>query len=154
MATSIRDTAKATFTALGKTPAWAGNALHTLLGSRFFVATSGLFFIAFLGHVTFASTRFPPITKVALGNVLGFAPDVGSAPAVPGVVSTQAQNAVNAGIPYVQPYIDQARIAIAAYFNTTPDAVVWGNYAGLVISGLFFMLGLYLLARQEMRVRN
>lgn len=154
MATSIRDTAKATFAALRRTPAWAGNAVHTLLGSRFFVATSGLFFTAFLGHVTFASTRFPPVTKVSFTNVLGFAPDVGSAPAVPGVVSAQAQQAVSAGIPYVQPYLDQARIAIATYFNTTPDAVVWGNYAGLIISGAFFMLGLYLLARQEMRVRN
>jgi hypothetical protein len=149
MASIVKDT----FAALGRTPGWLANAAHTLMGSRFFVATSGLFFVAFLGHVTFASHRFPPITKVAIAPLLGFAPPLETAPEVPGVVSEQARLAADAGIPYLQPYIDQARTAVATFFGTTPDAVVWGNYTGLALSGVFFILGLYLMARQEVRTR-
>jgi hypothetical protein len=147
MASIVQDT----FAAIGKTPAWLGNAAHTLFGSRFFVATSALFFVAFLGAVTFADHRFPPITKVSFLSVVGFAPAAPPPPQAPGEISGHVQQAVDAGVPYIQPYVDQARVTVAAYFHTNPDAVVWGNYAGLVLSGLCFIIGLYLLARQETR---
>jgi hypothetical protein len=149
----IRALSRDTFSAIGRTPAWLGQAAHTLVGSRFFVALSGLFFVAFFAHVTSASDRFPPITKFSFASVLGFAPPIEDRPLAPDEVRTQAQNALNAGMPYAQPYIDQAKDAVVAYFSANKDAVVAGNYVGLIVSLICLITGLYLLARQELRRR-
>lgn len=149
MASIVKDT----FSALGRTPGWLAGAAQTLLGSRFSVGTSGLFFVAFLAHVTNAPERFPPINRVAISSLLGFAPPVEAAPALPTEVSEQARAAAEAGTPYVQSWVDEARIGVANYLGANPDAVVWGNYTGLAISSVVFLLSLYLLARQETKMR-
>ncbi|MDX2152338.1 MAG: hypothetical protein SFV54_16490, partial [Bryobacteraceae bacterium] len=110
-------------------------------------------FVAFLAHVKNAPERFPPITKVSISAMLGFAPAVEAPPAAPDAVADQARQAVDAGIPYLQPYVDSARQSVAAFFGTNADAVAFANLTGLVVSGLFFLLGLYLLARQETTMR-
>lgn len=140
MASTFQDTRAA----IRATPAWLGHAAQTLIGSRFFVAVSGIFFIAFLAHVTFAPNRFPPITSVNLLRITGFAPDLGPAPQLPSQVSAQVGNATQAGLPYVQDFI-------AKFMAGHPEATLYGNYIGLGVSALFLLLGLYLLARQESR---
>ncbi len=138
MASTFQDTRSA----IRATPAWLGHAIQTLIGSRFFVAVSGIFFIAFLAHVTSAPDRFPPFTTVNFLGIVGFAPDLGTAPQLPSQVSEQAGKAAEAGLPYVQDFI-------AKFMAGHPEATMYGNYLGLALSALFLLLGLYLLARQE-----
>jgi hypothetical protein len=147
----IKTLAAQTWGAVKATPGWLWGAAHTLMGSRFFVAVSALSFTAFFAHVTNAPTRFPPITVASVPAMLGFAPPVEARPLAPDEVREQAGRAAEAGIPYVQPYIDSAREAIAGYFGANTEAVVAGNYLGLALSGFALVLGLYLLARQELR---
>ena len=138
----MASTFQETRSAIRATPAWVGHALQTLVGSRFFVAVSGIFFIAFLAHVTSAPDRFPPLTSVNFLGIVGFAPDLGAAPQLPSAVSEQVGNATSAGLPYVQDFISR-------FMAGHPEATVYGNYLGLAISALSLLLGLYLLARQE-----
>ncbi len=140
MASTFQDTRSA----IRATPAWLGHAAQTLVGSRFFVAVSGIFFIAFLAHVTSAPDRFPPFTSVNFLGIVGFAPDMGAAPQLPSQVSEQAGNAAQAGLPYLQD-------AFAKFMTGHPEATVYGNYLGLGVSAFFLLLGVYLLARQESR---
>jgi hypothetical protein len=142
-----------TLGAIRSTPGWAVNAVHTLMGSRFFVGVTGLFFVAFLGHVRFASERFPPVTTVSFTHVLGFAPAVEQRPLAPDEVRTQAAAAAEAAKPYAQDWYGALSQRVADYFGAHSDAVVAGNYMGLTISGVLFLIGLYLLARQETRAR-
>lgn len=138
MASTFLDTRSA----LRATPAWLGHAVQTLVGSRFFVAVSGIFFIAFLAHVTTAPDRFPPFTSVNFLGIVGFAPDLGPAPQLPSQIGEQAGKAMSAGIPYLQDLF-------TSFMAGHPQATMYGNYLGLAVSALFLLLGLYLLARQE-----
>ena len=140
MASTFQDTRSA----IAATPAWLGHAVQTLIGSRFFVAVSGIFFIAFLAHVTSAPDRFPPFTSVNFLGIVGFAPDLGTAPQLPSQVSEQVGKAANAGLPYLQDFF-------AKFMAGHPQATAYGNYLGLGLSAFFLLLGLYLLARQESR---
>lgn len=140
-----------TRSALKATPAWLSGATHTLLGSRFFVAVSALFFVAFLAHVTTAQTRFPPITRVSFSQIVSFAPTPAPAPDLPPEVLEKLAEARRAGEPAAQRYVEEGVGKVGAYYAAHPEAVARSNYVGLVVSGLFLMLALYMLARQEMR---
>lgn len=140
MASTLQDTRSA----LRATPAWLGHAIQTLVGSRFFVAVSGIFFISFLAHITSAPDRFPPFTSVNFLGIVGFAPDLGPAPQLPSQVSEQVGNATNAGLPYAQDFLTK-------FLAGHPETVPLGNFIGLAVSALCLLLGLYLLARQESR---
>ena len=140
MASTLQDTRSA----IRATPAWLANATRTLIGSRFFVAVSGIFFIAFLAHVTSAPDRFPPFTPVNFLGIVGFAPDLGERPQLPSQVSEQVGKAADAGLPYLQEFA-------ARLLAGNPEMVIYGNYIGLAISAVFLLLGLYLLAQQESR---
>jgi hypothetical protein len=145
----MSSTLKDTRSALRATPAWAGNFVQTLLGSRFFLAVTAIFFLSFLAHVSTAQERFPPFTRIALSAVSAFAPQAaGPAPALPEEVNAQVQQAVAAGMPYAQAFLTEQVLKVRTYYDAHPQAVVTTNYIGLGVSGLLFMLALYLLARQ------
>lgn len=135
-----------TISALKATPAWLGNAAHVLIGSRFYVAVSGMFFLSFMAHLFSAPTRFPPFVDInplafaGLGADLG--PDLGAAPALPGEVETRAQSAAETGLGYAGNWLH-------AYFAEDSQRIVHANQAGLVISGIALLLGLWLMTRQE-----
>jgi len=141
-----------TRSALRATPRWAGNFVQTLLGSRFFLAVTALLFVAFLSHVTTAQNRFPPIARISFTQIVSFAPQGEPRPALPGEVSAQLREVAGAGRPYLQTFVDEQRAKVRAFYADTPDAMMWTNYIGLGLSGFFFMLALYLLARQAVRV--
>ena len=154
----MASTFQQTRSAIGATPGWLAHATQTLIGSRFFVAVFGVFFIAFLAHVTTAPDRLPPITKVDIVRMVGFAPPVAPAPdLLPSEARARAEQAAaaakKAGLPYAQPYIAKARAAVTTYREGHPQAVFQANCIGLGISSFFLLLGLYLLARQETRAR-
>lgn len=135
--------------AVRATPRWAGNFVQTLLGSRFFLAVSAIFFIAFLAHVTTAQTRFPPFTRIALSAVGAFAPEAAvPKPELPDEVSVHVQQAAAAGMPYVQAFVTEKILQVRTFYDANPQAVMNTNYIGLGLSAFFFMLALYLLARQ------
>ena len=131
-----------TISALKATPAWAGNALHVLVGSRFYVAVCATFFFSFLAHLASAPSRFPPFVKVSPLAFAGIAPDVGVAPELPSEVSVRAQDAAQAGLGHVEGYLQ-------AFFEADPQRVVYANQAGLAISGVALLLGIVLLSRQN-----
>ena len=150
----MASTFQQTRSAIGATPGWLAHATQTLIGSRFFVAVFGVLFIAFLAHVTTAPDRLPPITRVDIVRMIGFAPPVAPAPELlPSDARAQAEKAAaaakRAGLPYVQPYITKARTAVTTYREGHPQAVFHANCIGLGLSSFFLLLGLYLLARQE-----
>ena len=149
----MASTFQQTRSAIRATPAWFANVGQTLIGSRFFVAVFGVFFIAFLAHVTTAPDRLPPITKVDIVRMIGFAPPIQPAPDLPSQVREQAEKAAHAGLPYVQPYLDKAGAAVSAYRSAHPEANFQANCIGLGLSSFLLLLGLYLLARQESRRR-
>jgi hypothetical protein len=140
--------------AIRATPKWAGNFLQTLLGSRFFVAVSALFFVAFLAHVTVAQTRFPPISRASFTQIVRFSPQPDARPALPDEVAAQAREAAAAGQPYAQRFVGEQVAKVSAFYAANPQAVLYTNYVGLAVSGFFFMLALYLLARQGSLRRN
>ena len=148
MPSNLSSTLAETRAAVRATLNWAAHATQTLLGSRFFVALTGLLFVAFLAHVTVAQTRFPPITRASLTQILGFAPVQAPRPALPGEVSSRVEEAKRAGQPYIQRFVAAQEAKVAAFYRANPSAVLYTNYVGLGVSGFFFMLGLYLLARQ------
>lgn len=141
-----------TRSALRATPKWAGNFVQTLLGSRFFVAVSALLFVAFFSHVMTAQNRFPPITRVSFTQIVSFAPQGEPRPALPGEVSAQLQEAASAGRPYLDVFIGEQIAKVDAFYASTPEAMMWTNYIGLGVSGFFFLLALFLLTRQAVRI--
>ena len=140
----LQSTFQETRSAIRATPAWVGHAVQSLVGSRFFVGVSGIFFISFLSHVTSAPDRLPPFRTAHFMSVMGFAPNVGAAPALPTEVSDQARSAADAGIPYVTDFVD-------GFVAGHPQAITHANIAGLTISAICLLIGLYMLARQESR---
>ena len=153
----MASTFQQTRSAFAATPRWLAHATQTLIGSRFFVAVFGVFFIAFLAHVTTAPDRLPPITKVDIVRMVGFAPPIAPAPDLPSEVREQAETAAaaakTASVPYIQPYIAKAKQAVETYREGHPQAIFYANCIGLGLSSFFLLLGLYLLARQESRRR-
>jgi hypothetical protein len=128
-----------------------GLALQGLIGSRFFVGLSAAFLTAFLAHVLIAPERFPQFMALNF-QTMGILPPLPPAPDLPelsGVAKDAAQGAVQAGLPYVQQFFAATGAKISAWFAANPQAVVIGNYAGLVVSGGFLALGATLLARQD-----
>lgn len=134
--------------ALRATPAWTGNFVQMLLGSRFFLAVTALLFVAFLAHVTTAQTRFPPIARVSFTQIVSFAPQGAPRPALPSEVTAITDDIRAAGRPHVQTFVDAQVAKVQAFYAANPEAMVATNYIGLGISGFFFVLALYLLARQ------
>lgn len=146
----MASTFQQTRSAIAATPGWIAHAIQTLLGSRFFVAVLGVFFIAFLAHVTTAPDRLPPITRVDLVRIAGFAPPVGPAPdLLPSQAKEDAERLARSGVPYLQPYLNKAKAAATTYQEAHPQAIFYANCIGLGLSSFFLLLGLYLLARQE-----
>lgn len=128
-----------------------GHALQGLLGSRFFVGVSGLCLTAFLAHVLNAPDRFPQFAVINF-QTMGILPPLPPAPDLPslsGRAQEAAQGAVQAGLPYVQQFLADTGAKIGAWFAAHPQAVVIGNYVGLVVSTAATLLGTYLLARQQ-----
>ena len=127
-----------------------GHAVQGLLGSRFFVAVSGLCLTAFLAHVLNAPDRFPQFMALNF-QTMGILPPLPPAPELPelsGTVKDAAHNAAQAGLPYVQQFLADLGAKAEAWFAANPTAVTIGNYVGLVTSGASLSLGTYLLARQ------
>lgn len=126
---------------VGKVRAWSGNVVHVLLGSRFFVALSGVTFITFLAHALNAGDRPPAMEFFNLQAVFGAflpppPPDV-----LPEVARAQAQEAAKAGLPHLMQAID-------SYFAKPENARAF-NIGGLVVSSIFLAWSVYLLARRQ-----
>ena len=146
----MASTFQQTRSAIGATPGWLAHATQTLIGSRFFVAVLGVFFIAFLAHVTTAPDRLPPIAKVDIVRLVGFAPPIAPAPdLLPSEARAEAERIAQSGVPYLQPYLTKAGAAVTTYRDTHPQAIFHANCIGLALSSVFLLLGLYMLARQE-----
>lgn len=128
-----------------------GHAVQGLLGSRFFVALSGLCLTAFLAHVLNAPDRFPQFMVLNF-QTMGILPPLPPAPDLPELSATvkdAAHSAAQAGLPYVQHFLADIGAKVEAWFAANPAAVTIGNYVGLVTSGAGLFLGTYLLARQQ-----
>jgi hypothetical protein len=115
--------------------------LQMWIGSRFFVGLAGAAFITFFGHVLFAPERLPAlgfINPYSLG--LAYAPP--PAPELlPEVAAMQAKQAAQAGLPYLWD-------ALVKFFAVEGRTTAL-NTVMLAISSVGLVMGIYLLAKQD-----
>ena len=125
-----------------------GPALQSLIGSRFFAAFSGLSFVAFLSHVVFFPTRFPPLAPLS-PTLWGLAPAPAALLELPPEAQSQAREAAAHGLAYAP------TVAVWA-FDLLSDSVFGGddgaavsflNHTALIGWSALLCLSLYLLAR-------